>query len=288
MPTNQNSAQAVLDGANAFRLKQEVGSSGDIWEIDSSAAAIYVGPDSDLTEYRVTYYDPTAPNQLRTADFSVGGPLATDTRALLSQRVQSTGEPARILVNPVDLFEPDYVRPINGVPSAPSRTIIIPPVADVMFAFTPRLPGLPAVRSDRTVRLVEIPFEDDGVGTDVLIPAYGRRMITVQALSLDAVTLSFYKLVFELGNLPTAAEPINESITTGGVILPTLRSKVIRASNDVNNYFDSITPTTFEKQPTPGPIGTFDYLICNVQRGPVGAGPGVCRQLYFKLTDREV
>ena len=283
---NTEASQSVLNGGNEYRLKQPLGSSGDIWEIDAGASCVYVGPDSDLAEYRLLYYDPSSPNELAAADVSVGGPFVGQLNSQLSRRLRLTREPGRILAHPVDLYEPDYERPTGGSPDRPSRTIRIPPVVDLMFAFTPRTP--PAVRSDRTVRLTEVPFEDDGVGTDILIPAYGRRLITVQALSYDDVELNFYKVVFQYGASNDFVRPelIQEPVFTGGLSIPILRTKVIRASNDQSGTTDNLGGA-WENQPTPGPIGAFDYFVINIQRGFVGTGPGHCKLLYVKLSDRE-
>jgi hypothetical protein len=171
---------AVLRSQEYYRLKQVVQSPGDIYEINESAKAIYIGPDSDIGEVQVTYFNPDEPSALETAVVSVNGPFVGRVDALPKTRVPSTGQPARILVTPVDIVDPNY----SFAATAAARSFNVPAQIDLIVALK-TLPTIPAVRADRTLRLAGVPFYskafgmlDDG-STDLFFPIYGRRMATV-------------------------------------------------------------------------------------------------------------
>lgn len=290
MAINIGSETAVLSGGSFFRLKQPLQSPGDIFEVDSSAAAVYVGPDSDLTEYRLTYYDPQQPTQLQTADISVNGPFVGNLSALLDTKVSTTGQKARLMAQVIDLYQPTFQREFTIPPFAPARSILIPPVVDLIWSFTPDMPEIPNVRADRTIRLSRVPFLGNGSGdeTDILVPTYGRRMVTIQITAVVQVSITLYKVIF-LPGLTSGLTPqvIQQSpFVAGGVPgLPIQRSFVLRASNDVAQVFRSDAITS-EETPISGVIGMTDYLLISV----AGTAPGasVLNDLFIKLSDREV
>src|SRR5271154_733772 len=96
----QPDISAVIRSQQFYRLKEAVESPGSIYEIDESALAIYIGPDSDISEVQVTYFNPDEPLGLETATVSVNGPFVGRLDALLKTTIPSTGQPARILLSP--------------------------------------------------------------------------------------------------------------------------------------------------------------------------------------------
>lgn len=292
MSINLNSDSSVLRAGSFYRLKQELQSPGDIFEIDSSAFAVYVGPDSDLTEYRLTYYDPDAPNELATADISVNGPFVGQLSALLDTKVSGTGTKARLLAQTVDLFQPGFTRGFSIAPFGAARSVLVPPKVDLLWSFTPDIPDVPNVRADRTFRFTDVPFDDEtaGGGTDILIPAYGRRTVTIQAqqrASGERVEFEFYKVIFRPGITPSLAPQFIETplvaLFVGGVTVATQQTYVLRASNDFNQETGPI-----ERSPIQGVIGQYDYLCIAVRGGPAEVAGGTLDSLFVKLSDREV
>lgn len=293
MALNPPSQGAVLTGRSFYRLNQVLQSAGDIFEIDNSAQAVYVGPDSDLTEYRLTYFDRDQPLTINTADISVNGPFVGLLAVELDQRIAATGSLARILCQSVELFEPGFVRTdAVGTPIA-ARSIFVPPVVDVIYSFTPDIPEVPNVRSDRTVRFSQVPFDGalPAEATDILIPTYGRRLITIQAIAGASVELELRKVIFEQGSTPGDSPALINTLaplTFGGLASPAQRTFVLRSSRDSQGDQNVTAIETIERNPISDTIGFFDYLIISVRRGPVGAGAGILPSLFVKLSDREV
>jgi hypothetical protein len=113
---SSDDVQAVLRSQEFFRLKQTLVSQGDIFELAEGTKAIYIGPDSDVAEVQITYYNPDAPLGLETAIVAVNGPLVGRIDALNATPVPSTGQPARILANANDIVNNNSL--VNLLPGA--------------------------------------------------------------------------------------------------------------------------------------------------------------------------
>jgi len=192
-----SATQEVLNSKDFWRLRQKLESSGDIFEIDNSIIALYVGPDSDISELEVTYYDEQIQGQLQQAVISPGAPFVGRLDALLATTAQATGQPARILVTARDIVDQSYLRPTALQPASIVR---IPTFIDLVGVFG-NLITVPQLRSDRSFRSPLIPFLGTGfVGsTDIVFPVYNRRLVTVTVdvppftdlfASIDCVTLT--------------------------------------------------------------------------------------------------
>ena len=291
MPTPD--VNAVLRSQEYYRLKQAVQSPGDIYEVDVSTRAIYIGPDSDISEVRVQYYDPDSPDNLGivTADVSVNGPFIGRVDADLTTTIPSTSQPARILAFPVDIVNNDYVRP----DASPLRILRIPPIIDVIFALQD-LPAIPAVRADRTFRLPGVPYgEDAAEATDLIIPCYGRRLITVQVIAREELDISFYLVALQPGNgvigftsnIPVFLGTVNKPASVG---MGSTANVVIKASDSVSQVSGATSvPTTYTELslPLPSVKGMNDLLIINLECPTLGPDIGYA-DVFIKLSDREV
>lgn len=286
-----NPTDAVIAGQEYFRLKRVVDSPGDIYEVDQSTRAIYIGPDSDVGEVTVVYYNPTEPLNLETAQVAVNGPFVGRCDALMATRVASTGQPARILISPADIVKPDYVRPtVGAVNGPPKRRSNVSPVIDVICALK-TLPAIPEVRSDRVLRFPQIPFEDvsvvpgaDDGSTDLVIPIYARRMTSVQIVSAigQGYTAGFYLVALQPGQ--DTNPKFLGSYTQGGSTQVITRTIVIKASQSVQG---SIAPQTSEVDE---PVGQADLLVINIGRNaaaPPGAGVLFYVDVFVRISDRE-
>ena len=300
MSINVNSENSVLGGGSFYRLKQPLQSPGDIFEIDSSAAVVYVGPDSDLTEYRLYYYDSQQQTQIQSADISVGAPFVGSLPALLDTKVTTTGQKARLLVSPVDLYDPNYeaaiILPPLGLPVPPGlgQTIHVPPVVDLIFSFTPDIAALPNGRADRTIRLQNIEFAGDtgAERTDIFIPCYGRRQIVVDVVqdfnAANTANVSLSTVTFDSGGFFSSVRGnVYTFPTVGGTISGVQQERVVlRASQQWRNLGGGGAggglPT-----PTVDIVGTFDYLVVSVRGDNGPATPGYLDRLYVQLSDRE-
>jgi hypothetical protein len=303
LPNQEGSPEQVLENQDFFRLFERVESPGDIWEIDSSTKAIYVGPDSDLAEIALRYFNrqSSSTTKMTSATVAVNGPFVGRLDSLLATRYPVTNQQARILVTPVDIVDPDYERP-TGPTLVPARRWNAPINVDLICALKP-LPSIPEVRADRTYRLPRVPFnnedgeEDDG-STDIVIPIYGRRMVTVQFITpvQTAHVISFYIAALQPGQ--TVFPKFIGSVAKASQSVSDTDSVVFRASDQWSSRFtdgvtaDPVMPTfssTTVNQPLGPCKGQADLLIINI-KPDYGEDPPAGMSmvdLFIKISDRE-
>lgn len=299
---------AVLRSQEFYRLKEAVTSPGSIYELDESARAIYIGPDSDIAEVQVIYYNPDAPLQLETATVSVNGPFIGRIDSLPKTPVSSTGQPARILVSPVDYVDNAYAPP----GSLAHRRFNIPAIIDVIFAL--RAPAeVPAVRADRTIRLPAVPYNIGNSGgggnngsTDILVPLYGRRLATVEFLG-SAIDMTMSLVTLQPGALtpiPRILGAISIPAASGGTKF--VGCGVYRASDAARNgtlynaasppaltgnYFESDMPPNDRAatgaNAAPAPRGVADLLLINIKSNAGSSGALAYCDVFVQVSDQE-
>lgn len=277
---NAQSSQSVIDGKEFFRIKQELQSSGDIFELDTSSNAIYVGPDSDIAEMCVTYFDKRQPTGLATARISPGAPLVFRVDASNAQTVPSTGQKARILISPADLIDNEYTTPAIV---QPEEYIRIKPKIDVVSALV-REATLPSERSDTTFRTSSIKIGPGTSGADakvIVFPAYSRRQITC-TVSSPSIGATFHA-VFEavtLSTTPTAqvVKPISILDFPGTSIL---ESQTFVINSSLANTTNTVLPAGVALSE----YGQFDLLLITLQKlgGPF---PEPVIALTIRATDK--
>lgn len=303
-PNQPQSALEVLANQEFFRIFQPVESAGDIYEIDSSTRAIYIGPNSDLAEVRLQYYSRQAigDDKMEIADVSVNGPFVGRLDSLLVTPYPNIAQPGHILVYPVDIVDPAYERP-TGINSAPVRRFNVPPRIDLICALKD-LPSIPAVRADRTFRFPRVPFNnepgmDDDGSTDIVIPIYGRRMVTVQIVTpvLTAHETSFFIAALQPGTVQPFPKFLG-LINKASASIQTTDTVVYRASDQVEQVVgDGVTadpamPTYAYQEsnrPLPACKGMADLLIINIRPTfEEPAPPGISYiDMFIKISDRE-
>lgn len=295
--------QATLRSQEYFRLKKIIQSPGDIFELDTSAKSIYIGPDSDIGEVQLTYYNPDEALSLETAQVSVNGPFVGRIDSSVVTKVSSTGQFAKILVSPTDLVDNNYIDP-NSVAL---RRYNIQAVLDLIVSLRDP-PDVPAVRADRTLRFPRVPFErisagpDDG-STDLIIPIYGRRMVTITVIGVD-MTMGVSLVTLQPG-VSRAARALGAVYVPG--VSPILnyvsRTVVLRASDSAQVSEDmSSTHLSFASDAigNPGTANTninnsqivsrgfADLLLLNLADFQGGWAPGTAfADVFVKVADKE-
>jgi hypothetical protein len=188
MAQNSQASQEIFNSKDYFRIFQDIGSSGDIFELNVSAKAMFIGPQSDVQRVDVTYYDPRAPDgsNLRTVEVSVDNPFVGRLDALMGTPVPNTGppvtpgvvatqSPARMLVSLKDLIEDDYVPyDLNNDP----LIIRVPPQID-FYQYFKEPSNLAPVRADKTFLFSTtfLPVTENDLA--FIVPYYGRRFARI-------------------------------------------------------------------------------------------------------------
>jgi hypothetical protein len=170
-----------------------------------------------------------------------------------------------------------------------------------MCALKP-LPAIPEVRSDRTLRFNQVPFDtasagpDDG-STDLIIPIYGRRLATVDVLSAVNVDVTI-SLVNLLPGADTAPRSLG-ALTIPASVPAQVRSgvAVVRASDAARiGNFDAGSGEYNESDQPPSPAGVIagaprgmaDLLLVNIKDASGTMNPGTrFVDVFVKVCDRE-
>jgi hypothetical protein len=281
-PWQTQASQEVLLSKNFWRLKKRIESSGDIFEIDTSLIALYVGPESDVADLQVTYYDKNVPGELQQAVISPGAPFIGRLDAQLDTTVVATGQRARILVSPADIVNPAYLRPQL---LQPFRTIRVPPFIDLVGVFGDLI-QVPMQRSDRQFRTAAVAVGTDaGTGfadsVDVQFPIANRRCYTVSATRLAG-----------FGTRAVDVEVSGVVLTPAGFSIPVILADftlpvIAGVPTSQTISFLACDPQAVDTTVSP-PVriaaGNFDILIVNLEPA---AGVGIPRvDLVIHASDR--
>ncbi|MBT8453017.1 MAG: hypothetical protein KJO40_13695 [Deltaproteobacteria bacterium] len=165
-----------------WRLFQQIESSGDIFEIDESLKGVAIGPDSDVAEVLLSYYDPAQPQAVEQLSVAVGNPFEGRIDALMGTEYPQTQSPARILASLGDLIDNAYVPhawwpgdPEAEPPEAPDTITYATTFVDLIGYFDKKAEQA-RVRSDRKILFSRYSGMPSGAQAAwYVVPAYGRR-----------------------------------------------------------------------------------------------------------------
>lgn len=165
---------AVLGGSDFFRLNTLLQSPGDIYESAQGSHAFALGPDSDIANVDVFYWDPNAAGSMNVLRVSPDRSFVGSIYARAGERYQTpTPIPGRVLIAPADLYDPTW-RP-TGFNPAVDVISYIAPTLDVIQYFTEQ-PSLISQRSDKSYELESVgPLGVVGHFAWVALPAWGRK-----------------------------------------------------------------------------------------------------------------
>ena len=183
-------SQEIIEGQEFFRLYTELQSGGDIYEVDASASAFVIGPQSDLARVRITYFDPSAPNQAQVSSFvvSVDDPFIGRVDAFGTTKYPLGKMPARILVSPEDLYVQGA---LEATVTSQINTIVIPKIDLLCFLSPPA--AVPSKRADFTME-GRITIPDNGVSdafNTTSIPFYRRKYAAINLNNFSAFGYSY-------------------------------------------------------------------------------------------------
>lgn len=276
---------AVVNGAKFFRLFTLLESPGDIYESSQGANAMSLGPESDIAEVAVAYYDPTQPTNISqlvvTKDRAFTGLLGvnvSDPDAYLPAK-----RPGKILMWPNNLWNPDFVpTPFN---TETDTQILETPVLDIIQYFAPQQ-SLTPQRRDKTYTYQEV-VVPDGAGSSawITIPFYGRKYASITLVHFSGpqggIDVSVY------GDILTYGDQAGGTNTSGFSTLLAKRAPV--SSGIVYQY--AVTPAGVTQIQDDGGGtklivssaggGAFDLLTVGLTRR---ADPAVFGSAFVEIT----
>lgn len=172
-----NADSYATKGYDFFRLNTPLVSPGDIYESQQGAVAFALGPESDVANVRINYYDDQVSTFLQQTSISNLRPFAGKIAARNSDAYMPAQRPGRILISPSDLYDPSYV-PSSFVPA--DQLIQFPPQLDVIQYFNNNAPAVSPSRIDKEYRLQNIPGTSRAF---FVVPFWGRRFAQITLLN---------------------------------------------------------------------------------------------------------
>jgi hypothetical protein len=213
--------QAALNGGEFFRLNTMLSSAGDLYESQQGALAFALGPNSDVSAFRISYYDEASPggvgSVLLSPDRQFVGLIPARNEVTYPKSVTRKG---RTLISVEDIYAPEW-RPagFNASPINGDRWEIVPPTLDVIQYFVSE-PSLVSQRSDRTFRYQYL-TSAPGLGrtTYLAIPAYGRKSGFITILNKAVAAEAFVDTLVGAVRFSLSTNPAGTTIIgTQGVI----------------------------------------------------------------------
>jgi len=195
------SPRAVIGGQEFYRLFQPLESAGDIFEIDSSIKAVALGPQSDVADLQLTYFDEQTGNRINEAFLSPQVPFIGRLDTLLFQNIPSSSTPARLQVTTRDIVNNTFTMRA-GDPDNDLVAVRIKPSIDLL-GYLSDPPALPRARVDRQYFFPFVVNAAD-IGLWYILPYYGRHYGHVQFINTNfaaavTYTLDVYGVQFSAG-----------------------------------------------------------------------------------------
>lgn len=182
-----NADQYAIKGYRFFRLNTLLTSPGDIYESAQSGHGIAVGPESDLANINVAYFDDQVDTFMQRTTISPLRAFVGRIDARNDTVYTPAGRQAKILFWSADIYDPNY-RPI-ATPAAFNATndkiAFVAPRLDVIEYFKP-IASLTPGREDKEFTFQNYPVV---LGRFYLVlPYYGRKYAFCELTNRDQVT----------------------------------------------------------------------------------------------------
>jgi hypothetical protein len=174
-----SSNRYAVGGAKYFRLLTPLTSPGDIYESEQSGHALALGPQSDVANINVAYFDDQVPTFVNQTQLGPRRSFVGRIDARNTDTYAPTNRPGRVFFWPADLYDPSYVPLLGG---SASQVTFITPVLDVIQYFSPQ-PSMVPTRNDKTFRFTDVPFDIDPEGGRegwLIIPCWGRQSAIIR------------------------------------------------------------------------------------------------------------
>jgi len=186
-PLPSSSVISVTTSQAYWNLHTKIESSGDIYESDVPGLAFAIGPDSDVAQVKVSYFDPNETDKLNEQIVSVDRPFVGRIESNLNERY-ATGQLGRMFITLLDIIPPTGYFPPSGASNQSVQ--VAPAVIDLIQYTTPQptfLPGRPdkVFRYDTVGEQALFPFPTNTFW--FVVPFYGRRFAQVVVKNLNFV-----------------------------------------------------------------------------------------------------
>lgn len=229
-----------------FRLNTRLSSPGDIYRSPQGGHLFCLGPESDLANVNIAYFDDQAPTFLQTTQISPGRPFVGRVYARNDATYAPSNRRGQIFYWSDDIYDPRF-RP-RSFNANTDQIQFIAPQMDVIQYFTPLASVLPQ-RIDKS-----FVFQNYNINAGtlfVVVPYYGRKYCYIGLTNRNTTTATTFGI---LG--------VNYAITNDAGNNPYHQETVIRAPATVAANGGAVTRIV-----RAGTEGVFDALVFSLTNG---------------------
>lgn len=264
-----NADEYCVNGYDFFRLKTKLACPGDLYESAQSSYGVALGPDSDIANVNIAYFDEQMPNYMGlvkvSPDRGVVGLLNANNLATYAP----ANRPAKILAWPDDLWNPAYVP--GAFVANITRYLLETPTLDLFEYFSPQESLVPK-RNDKEwfYQELTIPAAVSGAAGKVLVavPFYGRKYASVlfhsigggAGASVDIGVFGVTLLIDSPGTPPATPDAV-ESTLASATDQSTKLVVVDSCSPTVGGMFDLLLVSALAHDPANQPAGVAIKII---------------------------
>jgi len=202
-----DSNASVLGGQNFFRINTMLQGPGDIYESDQGSLAVALGPDSDIANVNVYYFDELVASRVNSLQISPDRSFVGLLAAHPTENYPVVNLPGRVLIAPADQFDSSF-RPatFNFTVGVGDVIDFVTPVLDVIQYFS-QPPSLIPQRSDKEYEFESIQQSAALCTYWLVVPAYGRKYASFNFRNNlnQSVSIGITGAKLGVSNLPAAA-----------------------------------------------------------------------------------
>lgn len=180
------SDEYALTGYDFFRLNTPLTSPGDLYESTQSGHAFALGPNSDVANVNIGYFDDQVQTFLNQVTIGPNRSWIGRLNARNDATYTPSARPGRLLMWPADLYDPQF-RP-TGFNILTDSLAFITPVMDVIQYFKPQN-SLDILRNDKTYRIQELSIPTTTAFT--VIPYWSRKYANALITNLTTGDVQF-------------------------------------------------------------------------------------------------
>ena len=175
----QSSNAPVIRNENFWRFSTEIISAGDIYRSEQGGT-FSIGPDSDISRFKIAYWDEFVPNTfMNHATAEVGRPFSMDVVPRLDRQYEPSKQPGTIFMWSDQLWDPS---PLLADTDAYPGLLVVAPQLDIIQSFSKNL-NLTSKRPDKKYVISGGSLSTAPASGWWLLPCYGRRRVTITPLA---------------------------------------------------------------------------------------------------------
>lgn len=227
---------ACTSGLNFFRFTSELTSPGDMYESDQGGYAFAIGPDSDIANVAIAYFNDQEATRMSQVQIGPERALVGRVFARNDSDYLPANRPGKILFWSADQYVPNY-QPV-GFDIATDTLVVIPPVLDLIQYFTTQ-ESLTPKRIDKTYTFQSFQQSIFPNGELYLcVPFYGRNFAYINFTNRNGAAVDYTIRGVNFTTTPPANQEMQETTILATAAIADNASSTVIVNASVTGQFD--------------------------------------------------